>query len=139
MESLLYPWRVKVDYQTNEEYQEQLASVMKINPQAEHVPLMDNLYSYTKDDNIIMELCTLAADKLLLSPEAEYGQVMMFSYDCFARFHLILQWYFVNRFGENIFGEEEEEETREMEKKVIENREWLRQYFSGENRTSISK
>ena len=128
MEPIRYPWKKRVDYYTTEEYQEQIASVVNINEKGEHVSLMDQLYEYTKADNSIMELCTLAAEKMLLSPEAEYGQIMMFSYDCFARFHVILQWYFAGITGEmDIFGEE----SKKMEQQVIENREWLRQYFLG--------
>lgn len=113
-EELKYPWRLSVEYQTMEEYQTQLVSVMNINDEGEHVKILDNLYEHTKNEERIMELCLLASDKYLLYSEAEYGQIMMFSYDCFAKFHSILQW--------NFGGGSEE--------KANESYEWLKNYFS---------
>jgi hypothetical protein len=134
MAEIRYPWKIKVEYHTPEEYQEQLASVMNINEQGEHVSLMDHLYEKTKGDNGIMELCSLAAEKMLLTSDAEYGQIMMFSYDCFARFHILLQWYFASITGEmDALGEDADT----FESKAIENREWIRQYFLGGYANSI--
>jgi hypothetical protein len=136
MAEIRYPWKIKVEYHTSEEYQEQLASVMNINEQGEHVSLMDHLYELTKGDNTIMELCILAAEKTLLTSDAEYGQIMMFSYDCFARFHILLQWYFAGITGEmDALGED----AKDIESRVIENREWIRQYFSEGKANSITK
>ena len=79
---------------------------------------------------------------MLFSSDAEYGQIMMFSYDCFARFHFLLQWYFAGLTGdwealgisgkkgeEDGGGEEDEGGGEVMEKTVTEHRKWLRQYF----------
>jgi hypothetical protein len=110
----MYPWQQTVDYHNNEEYQEQLASVMRINVLNDHLSVMDDLYTHTKDDEPIRDLCILAAKKCLSTPDAEYGQIMMFSYDCFFRFHRYLQWY---------FGKDKEKEARE-------DYAWLKTYFS---------
>lgn len=91
---LIYPWKTAVGYQTHEEYQAQLVAVMNINDENGHVGVLDNLYEYTKGDARIMTLCRLASEKCLGNLDAEYGQIMMFSYDCFAHFHFILQGYF---------------------------------------------
>jgi hypothetical protein len=138
MEQIRYPWRKKVEYQSTEEYQEQLAALMCINEQGEHVSIMDELYLQTKEDSRIMELCSLAAEKCLLTPDAEYGQIMMFSYDCFAKFHTILQWYFGNRW---LLEKGEGEGAMELvEEKIMEdNYEWLKQYFQGQAHAFISK
>jgi hypothetical protein len=123
MESLRYPWQREVSYETMEEYQEHLASVMNMNDEGEHVSMMDNLYSHTKNNEKIMELCTLAAEKMLMISDAEYGEIMLFSYDCFARFHVYLKWYFAKLTGEVL--------EEGMEQKAMENWEWLQGYFSG--------
>ena len=131
MESLLYPWKREVVYETVEEYQEQLVLIMNINEEGEHVSMLDNLYAHTKNDEKIMELCNLAAGNIILNSDAEYGQIMLFSYDCFARFHVYLKWYFAKLTGEVL--------EEEMEQKAMENWEWLRVYFSGRNFKSITK
>jgi len=129
MDSLRYPWRQEVSYETMEEYQERLASVMNMNDEGGHVSMLDNLYAHTKNNEKIMELCNLASEKMLMSTDAEYGQIMMFSYDCFMRFHVILQWYFAGMSGEVL--------EEGMEQKAMENWEWLYQYFLGGNFNNV--
>jgi hypothetical protein len=126
-----YPWKITIDYQNGEEYQEQLNSIMNINEQGNHVSVMDQLYAHTKDNARIMEICTLAAEKCLLDSDAEYGQILMFSYDCFAKFHGVLQWHFSQKTGEKWEGV-----TEEM---VMGNLEWLRNYFQGEKQIPDAK
>jgi hypothetical protein len=78
-----------------------------------------------------MELCQLAAEKMLMTSDAEYGQIMMFSYDCFDKFHSVLQWHFSQK-----LGEEWEGVTEEI---AMKNWEWLRDYFEGNIQASNSK
>ena len=121
MEPLLYPWQREVSYETMEEYQELLASVMNMNDEGGHVSMIDNLYSHTKNDEKIMDICKLSAEKMLMSSDAEYGQIMLFSYDCFARFHVYLKWYFAGLAGESLGVDVEERAMKILE--------WLRGYF----------
>ena len=131
MESLKYPWKMHINYNTAEEYQTQLSSITHINEEGEHVSMMDNLYEHTKNNKKIMELCKMASEKMLLSDDEEYGQVMLFSYDCFSHFHILLQWHFGNVLGETL--------EEGMEQKVMESMEWLRNYFMESKPTSITK
>ena len=110
---------------------------MNIDDEGGHVSMLDHLYEHTKQEKSIMELCQLAAEKMLMTSDAEYGQIMMFSYDCFARFHSVLQWYFAGLVGDwDTLGVEE----GVMEQRAMEHLEWLRGYFMGEgNSDSNSK
>ena len=119
--SVAYPWKLTVNYQTHEEYQTQLCSIMNID-KGEHIKILDSLYENTKNNEKIMRLSRLASEKCLGYIDAEYGQIMLFSYDCLDKFHPILK---------RFFGGELDEISEET---VNANYKWLEQYFENVNR-----
>ena len=119
--SVQYPWKLNINYQTHEDYQTQLCSIMNID-EGEHIRVLDSLYESTQTNEKIMKLSRLASEKCLGYIDAEYGQIMLFSYDCFDKFHSILQ---------RVFGGEMSEVSEET---VNMNYEWLEQYFENVNK-----
>jgi hypothetical protein len=119
--SVEYPWKININYQTHEEYQIQLCSIMNIN-EGEHLRILDKIYESTQINEKMMKLSRLASEKCLGYVDAEYGQIMLFSYDCFDKFHPILQ---------RFFGGDMSEVSEET---VNANYKWLEQYFENVNK-----